>query len=74
MVNPPGVHAKYSIIGAESGKHVWCEKPMAMDMDECQAIIENRKPIVPGEDGLMDIHIVNAIMESSREDGEWIDL
>lgn len=40
VVTPPGLHAKYSIIGAEAGKHVWCEKPMAMDVAECQAIID----------------------------------
>ncbi|MGM0546663.1 MAG: Gfo/Idh/MocA family protein [Bacteroidota bacterium] len=40
VVTPPGVHAKYSIIGAEAGKHIWCEKPMAMDVEECQSIID----------------------------------
>lgn len=40
VVTPPGLHAEHSIIGAEAGKHVWCEKPMAMDEDECQAIID----------------------------------
>lgn len=40
IVLPTGLHAQYSIIGAEAGKHVWCEKPMAMDVDECQAIID----------------------------------
>ncbi len=40
VVTPPGVHAKYSIIGAEAGKHVWCEKPMAMNVEECQSIID----------------------------------
>lgn len=40
VVTPPGLHAKYSIIGAEAGKHVWCEKPMAMDVEECQSIID----------------------------------
>lgn len=39
VVTPPGLHAKYSIIGAEAGKHVWCEKPMAMNVEECQNII-----------------------------------
>ncbi|MEX0686145.1 MAG: Gfo/Idh/MocA family oxidoreductase [Balneolales bacterium] len=39
IVLPPGLHSKYSIIGAESGKHVWCEKPMAMNVNECQNII-----------------------------------
>ncbi|MDR9415240.1 MAG: Gfo/Idh/MocA family oxidoreductase [Gracilimonas sp.] len=40
VVTPPGLHAKYSIIGAEAGKHVWCEKPMAMDEQECRSIID----------------------------------
>ncbi|TVR14476.1 MAG: gfo/Idh/MocA family oxidoreductase [Balneolaceae bacterium] len=40
VVTPPGLHAEHSIIGANAGKHVWCEKPMAMDEAECQAIID----------------------------------
>lgn len=40
IVLPPGMHAEYSIIGAEAGKHVWCEKPMAMTVGECQSIID----------------------------------
>ena len=40
VVTPPGLHARDSIAGAEAGKHVWCEKPMAMDEQECQSIID----------------------------------
>lgn len=40
IVLPTGLHAEYSIIGAEAGKHVWCEKPMAMTVEECQAMID----------------------------------
>ena len=40
VVTPPALHAKYSIIGAEAGKHVWCEKPMAMNEEECLSIME----------------------------------
>jgi glucose-fructose oxidoreductase len=40
IVLPTGLHAKYSIIAANTGKHVWCEKPMARTVEECQAIIE----------------------------------
>ena len=39
IVLPNHMHAEYSIIGAEAGKHVWCEKPMALTVDECQSII-----------------------------------
>lgn len=40
VVVPTGLHAKYSIAAAEAGKHVWCEKPMAKTVEECQAIID----------------------------------
>lgn len=40
IVVPPGLHAKYAIRAANTGKHVWCEKPMAMNVEECQAIID----------------------------------
>lgn len=40
VVTPPGLHAEHSIIGANAGKHVWCEKPMAMNVQECQSIVD----------------------------------
>lgn len=40
VVTPPGVHARDAVKAAEAGKHVWCEKPMAMDVDECQSVID----------------------------------
>ena len=40
VVTPPGVHARDAVKAAEAGKHVWCEKPMAMDEAECQAVID----------------------------------
>lgn len=40
IVVPTGLHAKYAIKAAEAGKHVWCEKPMAMNTAECQSIID----------------------------------
>lgn len=40
VVLPTGLHSKYSVIAAEAGKHVWCEKPMARTAAECQAIID----------------------------------
>ncbi|TVZ42083.1 glucose-fructose oxidoreductase [Alteromonadaceae bacterium 2753L.S.0a.02] len=40
IVVPTSLHEKYAVIAANAGKHVWCEKPMAMDEGECQRIID----------------------------------
>ena len=40
VVTPTGTHKAFSVQAANTGKHVWCEKPMAMDEAECQAIID----------------------------------
>jgi glucose-fructose oxidoreductase len=40
IVLPPSMHAEYSIRAANAGKHVWCEKPMARTVKECQSIID----------------------------------
>ncbi|MEX0770034.1 MAG: Gfo/Idh/MocA family oxidoreductase [Balneolaceae bacterium] len=39
VVVPTGLHSRYAIAGAEAGKHVWCEKPMAMSVEQCRNII-----------------------------------
>lgn len=39
IVLPNSMHARYSIIAANAGKHVWCEKPMAMNAEECRQMI-----------------------------------
>lgn len=51
IVLPNGLHAEYTIRGAEAGKHILCEKPMANSVAECQAMIDacekaNRKLMV----------------------------
>ncbi len=40
VVLPPSMHAEYTIRAAKAGKHVICEKPMAMSAKECQQMIE----------------------------------
>jgi glucose-fructose oxidoreductase len=40
VVLPPSMHAEYTIRAARAGKHVWCEKPMAMTVLECQQMID----------------------------------
>ncbi|TRO65247.1 Gfo/Idh/MocA family protein [Christiangramia sabulilitoris] len=40
IVLPTGLHAEYAIKAANTGKHVWCEKPMARTAAECRDIID----------------------------------
>lgn len=40
VVLPNSMHADYSIRAAQAGKHVWCEKPMALTVKECEAMIK----------------------------------
>ncbi len=40
VVTPTSTHMDFVVKAAESGKHVWCEKPMAMTVDECQKMIQ----------------------------------
>lgn len=40
VVLPNSMHAEYTIRAAKAGKHVICEKPMALSTDECQAMID----------------------------------
>ncbi|MFD2932979.1 Gfo/Idh/MocA family protein [Spirosoma flavum] len=40
IVLPNGMHAEYTVRGAQAGKHILCEKPMANSAEECQAMID----------------------------------
>ena len=40
LFTPNHLHAPMAIAAAEAGKHVFCEKPMAMNVAECYAMIE----------------------------------
>ncbi|MGE5659635.1 MAG: Gfo/Idh/MocA family protein [Actinomycetota bacterium] len=51
IILPNGLHAEYTIRGAQAGKHIMCEKPMANSVAECQAMINaarqaNRKLMI----------------------------
>jgi predicted dehydrogenase len=48
---PNGMHAEYTVRGAKAGKHIFCEKPMANTVAECQQMIDackaaNRKLMI----------------------------
>ncbi len=40
VILPNGLHADYSIRASKAGKHVMCEKPMAVSVAEAEAMIE----------------------------------
>ena len=39
IVTPTHLHAPLTLRAAAAGKHVWCEKPMAINAGECEAMI-----------------------------------
>jgi predicted dehydrogenase len=43
VVLPNSMHAEYTIRALRAGKHVLCEKPMAVSVEECQQMIDAAK-------------------------------
>src|SRR6266545_4040416 len=40
VATPPSSHKKYTLISAQAGKPVYVEKPMALNFEECEAMIQ----------------------------------
>jgi predicted dehydrogenase len=38
ITSPNGMHRAMAVAGLESGKHVWCEKPMALTLTDAEAM------------------------------------
>jgi glucose-fructose oxidoreductase len=52
VVLPPSMHREYVVRAARAGKDVWCEKPMAPTVKDCEAMIkacaDNKKSLAIG--------------------------
>ncbi len=40
IATPPHLHSEQTIRAARAGKHILCEKPMAMSVNECQQMVD----------------------------------
>ena len=40
IATPPAYHKEYALLSAQAGKPVYVEKPMALNFEECQMMIE----------------------------------
>lgn len=40
IATPNKLHAEHAILAAENGLHLVCEKPMAVTLDQCQAMVD----------------------------------
>jgi len=40
IATPHGLHAQQTILAAKAGKHVLCEKPMALTVPDCELMIQ----------------------------------
>lgn len=72
---PNNMHAEYTIRAAEAGKHVLCEKPMAVNVKECEQMIaackkHNRKLMIAYRCHLQQSHVAARDMVRSGAIGK----
>ena len=70
VILPNSMHAEYTIRAAQAGKHVLCEKPMAVSSAECEAMIaacrKAERKLMIGYRSRFEPHNIHAI-KLSRE-------
>ncbi|MPZ15482.1 MAG: hypothetical protein GEU73_13855 [Chloroflexi bacterium] len=72
VATPNNLHAPHAIVAAEHGKHVICEKPMAMTMEEadriCEAIAQHGVKYVQGHSKIYNTFVpaMGEIISSGR--------
>jgi len=49
VATPNDSHAEISIAAARAGKHIFCEKPMALSVRDCDAMIQAAEEYAPRE-------------------------
>lgn len=58
VVTPNVLHAEHTIMAAENGKHIICDKPMAVTLQQCEGMIaaveRNKVKFVPGHTKIFD--------------------
>jgi predicted dehydrogenase len=65
---PQGHHAEIVIAAAQAGKHIFCEKPMAMSITECRAMNE----AVKKSGVILQIGYVMRFSEDAQKVKEWL--
>lgn len=72
IATPTCVHAKQTVVAAQAKKHVLCEKPMAMNLEECEEMIaacrENNVKLGLGY--MMRFHAYHQQMKRMVEEGK----
>lgn len=72
VATPNTLHAQHTIAAAERGKHVICEKPMAVSLEECDAMVRaaraNGVQLVQGHSKIYEtpIRLMRSIIESGE--------
>jgi phthalate 4,5-cis-dihydrodiol dehydrogenase len=72
VATPNPVHCEHTVAAADSGKHVICEKPMAISLDQCDRMIEaaerNGVKLLQGHSKIFDapVRAMGALVASGR--------